>query len=68
MASIHVIYDPNDKITGMTPDQLRSIKASAIVYTVAEDITIHTIDHVIARCTELLIEQIALTEEEIDAH
>lgn len=66
MATIHVIYDPKDKITGMTQEQLHMCGASAIQYTVAEDITIHTIDEVINRCTELLIEQIALTEEELD--
>ena len=66
MPTIHVMYDPLDKISGMTPEQLQMCKASAIKYTVAEDITIHTVDEVISRCTELLIEQIALTDEEID--
>ena len=67
MASIHVIYDPNSKITGMKPEELKHIGASAIVMQVADGITIHNIDEIIAQCVEMLIERIAYAKAEEEA-
>ena len=64
MATIHVIYDPNSRVTGMSPEQLKSIGASAIVMQIEMGITIHNIDEVISQCVEMLIERIAYAKAE----
>lgn len=63
MPTIHVIYDPNSKVTGMSPEQLKSIEASAIAMQIADGVTMANLDTTIKQCVEMVLEQIALEEQ-----
>jgi hypothetical protein len=57
MASIHVVYDPKSKISGMSPEQLKSIGASAVVMHIDAP-TIDNIDATITMLVEAILEQV----------
>jgi hypothetical protein len=63
MATIHIIYDPDNRINGLTQEELRKLKASAIKFTISDDITMDNIDVYITQCVEMLLEQMLVTND-----
>lgn len=60
MATIHVIFDPSDKITGIAPEHMKRIGASAVAMNInTEEIEPETIQHTAEGLAALLLSAIA---------
>lgn len=64
MPSIHVIFDPQDRMVGMKPEDLRRVGASAAVMSIdAEMIEPDAIQRVAEKLTALLLSEIVRGQE-----
>ncbi len=58
MARLMVIYDPNDRISGLPPDTLKHLGVKEAVLSIPEDLEGNDIYALARKLSELLLEQL----------
>lgn len=57
MPTIHVLYDPQSKISGLSPDTLKYINVTSVVLHIDAP-TVDNIDATITNLVEMVLEQV----------